>query len=170
MPKSAVLSIWIKGKPIIQGKFCLIGNKPIYIANMTARKLSINGWGYAIAAQVLNAFKAAKIRPQIIYKRVDLSQHYITNRTRFETKSIARNDGDHQQYWLPLNSRNWKFVNGMPEESYGLPVMTIDKWLKSEADKKEPAIIEDFSIPNDTRSRLRDEAIRKGWYQPAHGY
>lgn len=118
---------------------------------MTERKLSINGWGYAIAKQILDAFAKAKIRPKIIYKRKDLNTHYITNRTKFQTRSIFRDD-DHQQYWLPL--KNWKAVNGMPNEVYNLPKMTVDKWLKTK--KKKPGmVVEDYSIPSDVKLRLK---------------
>lgn len=154
----AVLRIWIKGKPLVQGKFCYLNGKPVYIANMTSAKLSINGWGYAIAKQILDAFGKAKVKPRIIYKRADLQQHYITNRHKFQTKGIFRNDGDHQQFWLPL--KNWEAHNGLPEEPYKLSVMDVSKWLKS--GRQEERVIEDVSIPDDVRLRLRDEAVKLG--------
>ena len=34
-------------------------------------------------------------------------------------------------------------------------------------DKEEPKIVEDYSIPNQYRERLREVALEKGWYKKA---
>ena len=130
----AILKTWIRGKPVTQGKFTYIDDKPTFIANMTKRKWYRNYGGYAIAKQILEGFKKAHVKPVIIFKRVDLNTHYITNRTRFQKKGILVTDGDHSQFVLPLIQ--WKAVNGMPEEPRGLYALTIDEWIKRSRDEQ----------------------------------
>lgn len=161
--KEAILKTWIRGKPKVQGKFCYVNDKPTFIANMTDRKWYRNFGGYAIAKQILEGFKKAKVKPVIIFKRVDLNTHYITNRTRFEKKGILVTDGDHSQWVLPL--RNWKAVKGMPQEPRGLYALTIDEWIKrskNEEGTKEEAINSRRKLGDMYREILKKGGLKSG--------
>ena len=124
MPKQAVLTIWIPKQGFVrQGKFCLIDNKPCFIANMTARKWWKNYSGYAIAKRILEKLPRGT---RIIFKRVDLNTSYETNKTKFQKKGILVSFGFHSQWCLPL--KDWKVIKGMPKEPHQLPVISLDKW------------------------------------------
>ena len=128
--RSAVLSIWIpKQGHISQGKFCYIGGKPYFIANMTADKWFRNYAGYAISKRILDALPRGTT---IVYKRLDLGTYYIANRTRFEKKGILVAFGGHSQWVLPL--KQWGAKAGQIEEPHQLPVMDLEDWKK----EKEP--------------------------------
>lgn len=137
MPKNAVLAITYRdrfGKLHLneeQGKFYYISEKPIYLADMTQKKWMRIGNGYAISAQILEAFKKAKVRPQIIYRRWDLGQLYITTPTTFKTKGIFGNWDNHRQYSLPIGFFEPKPLTDL-RESRDLPIISVEKWLKNE--------------------------------------
>ena len=125
LPKQAVISIWIpKQKFVRQGKFCLINDKPCFVANMTAQKWFKNYAGYAISKRILDSFAKLKIKPQIIFKREDLNTYYLTNRTTFQKKGVLVFYGGHSQYVLPM--KNWQVKKGKLEnEPRKLPVMSL---------------------------------------------
>ena len=127
--KNTVLKIFIKGKPIKQGKYAEIDGKPCYFANMTKAKWFRNYTGYAIAKQILDELPRGT---KIIYKRVDLNTHYITNKTRIYKKGILFVYGDHRQYCLPL--KQWEAKAGMPAEPKDLPVDILSDWKHGEVD------------------------------------
>ncbi len=137
MLPEAQLAIFIKGKYTRQGKFCYIDTKPCFIANMDEVKWFRNFSGYAIAKQILDKLPRGT---KIIYKRSDLNQHYITNKSKFYKKGVAVNYGNHQQIVLPI--KQWKWVSGKPKEKYDLPTMCLSEW------KKEQPVIEDYSMPS----------------------
>ena len=128
MPKPSVISIWVTGKNFIpQGKFCLINSKPCFVANMTENKVWKNYSGYAIAKRILDNLPRGT---QIIYKRLDQNCYYLANKTRFYKKGILVQFGGHSQFVLPI--KNWTAKPGKLEgEPMDLPVMSLDKWLKS---------------------------------------
>lgn len=131
--KSAVISIWIpKQGPVEQGKACLIEGKKYFVANMTPNK----EWGktgtlpkgYSIARRILEALERGTT---IVYKRSDLNQIYITNKTTFLKKGILLAYGGHSQLLLPLI--HWQVKAGKFEnEPKNLPVVDLQDWLKPE--------------------------------------
>ena len=153
--KQAVLTIWIPGQKFIpQGKFCLIDEKPCFVANMTEAKLWRNYGGYAISKRILNALPRGT---KIIFKRVDQQQYFITNKTKFQTKGILVSFGGHSQWVLPL--KNWIIKHGtLKNEPKDLPVISLDRWVGSrdeQATCSRPPL-EDFSIPIDVKLRLKE--------------
>ena len=154
--KPCRLSIWIKKKPVLQGKFYYLDGKPTFLFNVDKNKFMEIYQGYGIAEQVLRGFEKAKIRGlQIIAKNTDNHTSYITNRSRLYKKGIKNFFGGHTQWFLPL--KNWKVFKDSLEEPYGLPRKTIEEWFKSNK-------MEDCSPPIDVLERLREEAKRQGWY------
>lgn len=130
--RDAVLSIYIpKQGHVSQGKFCTVADKPYFIANMTEDKWFRNYSGYAISKRILDSLPRGTT---IVYKRLDLGTHYITNRTRFEKKGVLVAFGGHSQWVLPL--RNWKAKPGQMEEPHQLPVMDLEDWKKGEEPKE----------------------------------
>lgn len=138
MQRNAVLSITYRdrfGKLHLnegQGKFYYTSEKPIYLADMTQKKWMRIGNGYAISAQILEAFQKAKVRPQIIYRRWDLGQLYITTPTAFKTKGIFGNWDNHRQYSLPIGFFDPKPLTDLREPRDFLPIISVEKWLKNE--------------------------------------
>lgn len=126
--KNTCLKIFIKGKPVVQGKYA----NGCYFANMTPAKWFRNFAGYAIAKQILDELPRGT---KIIYKRVDLNTHYITNKSKFQKKGIMTAYGDHRQWVLPL--KNWEAKPGIPEEPKDLPVDTIHDWKLSEVNREQ---------------------------------
>lgn len=127
--KNSVISIYIKGKPIKQGKIATVEGKPCYFANMTEKKWFLNYAGYAIAQQVLDELPRGT---KIIYKRADKNEHYITNKSRFTKKGIFGLWGNHRQWVLPI--KNWETKKGMPIEPKDLLVESLSEWKKGEYD------------------------------------
>ncbi len=121
----AVLSIWIPGQGSVpQGKWCYIQDKPCFVANMTLAKWFRNFGGYAISKRILDKLPRGT---KIIYKRLDLNQYYITNKTRFQSKGILVNYGGHSQWVLPL--KNWIVKSGKLEnEPTDKPVVDLESW------------------------------------------
>lgn len=125
LPES-VLSIWIPGQGNVeQGKYCLIDQKPCFVANMTEHKWFRNFGGYAISKRVLDKLPRGT---SIIFKRVDLNQHYITNKTKFQKKGVLVNYGGHSQWVLSL--KNWVVKSGVMDEPHNLPVTDLEQWGK----------------------------------------
>ena len=59
-----------------------------------------------------------------------------------------------------------KFLNGAEriEKVYLIPDQPMVLYCNHvKIDKEEPTIVEDFSIPNAMRERLREKAIEQGW-------
>jgi len=152
LPKQCVIKIWIPKQGFVrQGKLCLIEGKPCFIANMTARKWWKNFSGYAISKRILDKLPRGT---KIIFKRVDLNTHYETNKTRFYKKGILVSYGSHSQIVLPI--KNWKTHQGkLADEPTDLPVLTLERAFKRQPEG-EKHIVEDFTIPNDVRLRLKE--------------
>jgi hypothetical protein len=129
MTTQAVLKIFIPNQGFVkQGKFCFINNKPCFVANMTEAKVFRNYAGYAISKRVLEKLPRGI---QIIYKRIDQQQYFITNRSTIEKKGILISYGGHSQYVLPI--KIWKIKHGVLEnEPKDLPVINLDSWVKEE--------------------------------------
>jgi len=124
LPKQSVLAIYIPKQGLVrQGKFAIIDGKPCFIANMTARKWWNNYSGYAISRRVLESLPRGT---KIIFKRPDLNQYYITNKSKFQKKGILVNYGKHSQWCLPL--KNWQVKSGSFEEPRNLPVINLEVW------------------------------------------
>jgi hypothetical protein len=153
----ARLSIWIKGKVIPQGKFFYREHKPCFLVNITKNKWFRIGGGYTIAAQILEAFTKAKVRPQILYRLTDKGITYSANKSKFYSKGVLIPWGSHRQYCLPI--KNWEVFREVVNEPFHLPDMTVDNWLK---EKEEPHIVEDFSMSVDIMERLRPSAVKLG--------
>jgi len=128
LPKETVLTIYIPNQGFVaQGKFCLIDSKLSFVANMTPVKLWRNYNGYSISRRLLEELPRGT---QIIYKRVDLNQYYIANKSLFQKKGILLSYGNHSQWVLPL--KNWKTVSGkLQNEPTNLPVTDLEKWKSS---------------------------------------
>lgn len=135
-PAQAVLKIYIPKQGFVeQGKFCLIDEKPCFVANMTERKLFRNFGGYAIAKRVLDSLPRGT---KIIYKRLDLNVYYTTNKTRFQKKGILVKYGQHSQWILPL--KNWKTHQGkLQGEPTNLPVMKLQDWKRGRSLSSAPS-------------------------------
>ncbi len=124
----ARLSIFISGKPVLQGKIYYLNEKPVFLVNIDDNKLFRNYNGYAIAAQIVETFKKAKLRPTILYKHITRNLVYQTTLGKFTSKGVLVNYGGHRQYVLPIS--NWTFFKDDLQEPYNLPSMSVDQWLK----------------------------------------
>lgn len=124
----ARLSIFISGHPVLQGKYYQLNEKPVFLVNIDDNKLFRNYNGYAIAAQIVETFKKAKLRPIILYKHTTRNLIYQTTLGKFTSKGVLVNYGGHRQYVLPIN--NWTFFKEDLNEPYNLPSMSVDQWLK----------------------------------------
>jgi hypothetical protein len=144
----AQLAIWIRGKLVPQGKYCLIGGKKTYLARMNQNKWWVNFGGYAISKRILEALPRGT---QIVYARPDFNTYYVTNKTKVQRKGILV-AFDHQQWVLPL--RHWQAKPGKIKEPKGFPTLSVSEWAQKKNKPKESRIIEDVSLPNDVRSRL----------------
>ena len=152
--RQARLSIFIgHGKPIPQGKIYKKEDKWIFLANITDAKWFNNYSGYAISAQILEAFTKAKIRPRIIYNLYEKGIKYETTKSKFYSKGILVPFGNHRQYCLPI--KNWKVCREDIKEPFGLPDLTIGKWIKGE-NPDAPV-----QISMDVRLRLKEEFNKK---------
>jgi hypothetical protein len=137
--KNARLSIWIKNRPVLQGKFYYRDDKPVFLVNIDRKKWWKNYAGYSISAQILEAFSNARLRVLILYNLKEEGMVYWTKPTTFKKYGILVKWGGHRQYVLPIN--RWSlFARGefKLNEPFKLPAMTIDEWLKPE--KKEVKI------------------------------
>ena len=123
----ARLSIFIKGHPVVQGKFYYLNEKPVFLVNIDDNKLWHNYNGYSIANDVLEHFAKAKIRPLILYKHIKNGLIYQTVPSKFYKKAIQVNFGDHRQLVLPV--KEWKFFKEDLQEPFNLPLMNISTWL-----------------------------------------
>ena len=154
---NTVLAIWIKGRLIPQGKIYKLNDKWVFLANVDDNK----EWGktgtlpkgYAIAAQVLEAFEKAKIRPKILYKHTTKGIVYLANRSVFQSKGILLPYGSHRQFLLPF--KGWKFFTDDLQEPYQLPITDINKWVKG------PNFDEQPKIDTSVMMRLKKEFNRK---------
>lgn len=122
------LSIFISGTPILQGKIYYLNEKPVFLVNIDDNKLFRNYNGYAIAAQIVETFKKAKLRPTILYKHVTRNLIYQATLGKFTTKGALVNYGGHRQYVLAMP--HWTFFKEDLNEPYNLPSMSVDQWLK----------------------------------------
>jgi hypothetical protein len=156
--KTCRLSIWIKGKPILQGKYYTLNGKPVFLANIDEFKLWTTYNGYSIANQLLEAFSKAKIRPLILYHYAKRNLIYKATPSDFTKYGIQIEYGEHRQIILPL--KKWHFFHEELAEPYGLPKMTVDEWLKEDKD-----VVGDVSAPISVMQRLKEEAIKQGWYK-----
>jgi len=161
--KTCRLQIFVKGKPILQGKFYYLGNKPIFLANVDEQKL----WGktgtlptgFSIANQLLEAFSKAKVRPLILYHFTTKNLVYKATPSTFKKYGFMVDYGSHRQTLLPLTK--WTFFKEALCEPYGLPKLSVDDWLR--ANQK---VIEDYSAPLSVMMKLKEEAKKQGWYSP----
>lgn len=154
LPKPSVLAIYIPKQGLIrQGKFCLIDEKPCFIANMTPQKEWRNFSGYSISIRLLEALPRGT---KIIYKRVDLNQYYITNRNTFHKRGVLVNYGSHSQIVLPL--KNWLVKSGSFDEPRNLPVINLEDWKKP---VEAPASVDSFQPEQWLQARERLASIFK---------
>jgi hypothetical protein len=124
----ARLSIFISGTPVLQGKYYTLNEKPVFLVNIDDNKLFRNYNGYAIAAQIVETFKKAKLRPIILYKHITRNLIYQTTLGKFTSKGALVNYGGHRQYVLSIP--HWTFFKDDLNEPYNLPSMSVDQWLK----------------------------------------
>lgn len=124
----ARLSIFISGQPVLQGKYYTSNEKPVFLVNIDDNKLFRNYNGYAIAAQIVETFKKAKLRPIILYKHTTRNLIYQTTLGKFTSKGALVNYGGHRQYVLSMP--HWTFFKEDLNEPYNLPSMSVDQWLK----------------------------------------
>ena len=125
----ARLSIFISGTPVLQGKFYYLNEKSVFLVNIDDNKLFRNYNGYAIATQIVETFKKAKLRPIILYKHITRNLIYQTTLGKFTSKGVLVNYGGHRQYVLPIS--NWTFFKDDLNEPYNLPSISVDNWLKT---------------------------------------
>lgn len=124
---NARLSIFIKGHPVLQGKYYVLNEKPVFLANVDDAKLWHNYNGYSIANQILETFKKAKLRPLILYKHLTRGIYQAVP-SRFYKKAIQVDFGQHRQLVLPI--KEWVFFKDDLQEPYNLPEVSVDNWLK----------------------------------------
>lgn len=124
----ARLSIFIKGHPVLQGKFYFLNEKPVFLVNIDDAKLWHNYNGYSIALQILETFQKAKLRPLILYKHITRNIVYQTTPSMFSKKGILVPYGSHRQSVLPINK--WKIFKEDIQEPFNLPEVSVDNWLK----------------------------------------
>lgn len=124
----ARLSIFIKGTPVLQGKYYQLNEKPVFLVNIDEHKLWTKFNGYSIANQILETFSKAKIKPLILYKYVERNLVFQTNISTFKKKGIPILAGGHRQ--LILTIPEWKYFKDDLQEPYNLPSMSVDQWLK----------------------------------------
>lgn len=146
--KTARLKIWIKGKPVLQGKYYERDGKPVFLCNIDRNKLWTTYNGYSIANQILEAFSKLKIRPLILYKYAERNLVYQATPSDFYRHGIQVDYGHHRQLILPVSK--WKFFKEDLKEPFNLPAMTLDEWTK-----KEEKRIEDLSIPFSVLGELK---------------
>lgn len=155
MIKEAQLKIFYTGKrkPEPQGKIFTYNGELIYLADMTPNKWVRNGQGYAIADQVVKAFKKLKINPTILYRRKDLKSIYKADRHLFIKKGYKVTWGGHEQWVLALT--NFGYHDYFDDETTSLPSMTVSKWLQPETPPVEvhPANMDQYI---DSRRRLKE--------------
>lgn len=139
--KNCVLRIWYskngKSYPYPQGKIFKFNGKWIYLADMDEGKRIrfCNGW--AISEQILEAFKKAKIRPQIIYRWRQQNSLYIATPSLIKKKGFKRVMNWHTQYIVPVSSWEVKTIGQMElGEIFDLPVLDVSSWLKNEPEIK----------------------------------
>jgi hypothetical protein len=132
MFKNSVLQIYIKGKPVVQGKFFMQGRKAVYIQNVDGAKWVRMVGGYAIAEQLLEAFSKAKLKVKIIFNIKEKAIAYSTNQTNLNKHGMPFAYGDHRQRALSIK---WMKLEKDFNEPYNLPVMSVDSWLKNEPTK-----------------------------------
>jgi hypothetical protein len=77
----------------------------------------------------------------------------------FKKYGILVDYGSHRQFVLPLNK--WRFFHDDLQEPFGLPKLSIDDWIKQSNNT-----IEDCSAPLSVMQRLKEQAIKDGWYKP----
>ena len=124
----ARLSIFISGHPVLQGKYYVLNEKPVFLVNIDEHKLWTKFNGYSIANQILETFSKAKIRPLILYKYAEKGIVYQTTPSKFAKFGIPVPFGNHRQTILTLNK--WDFFKGDLNEPYNLPSISVDNWLK----------------------------------------
>ena len=125
---NARLSIFISGKPVLQGKVYTLKEKPVFLVNIDSNKLWKKFNGYSIANQILETFSKAKIKPLILYKFAERNLVFQTNISTFKKKGIPILAGGHRQ--LILTIPEWKYFKDDLQEPYNLPSMSVDQWLK----------------------------------------
>jgi len=161
--KEAVLSIFIKGKPVQQGKFFYLDGKPVFLANINPNKWWNNFNGWSIARQILDAFSKSRLRGvKIIYAYKKRATYYTTSATAFRKHGFLADWGGHQQYIL--NVKYWKANEGKVPEPYNLPVVSSDRWVREAGSIAASRPPSDVTIPLEIKARLREEAIKQGWY------
>ena len=148
---TARLSIFIKDKPVLQGKFYTLNEKPVFLVNIDDNKLFRNYNGYSIAQQIIEGFSKAKLRPLILYKHITRNIIYQTTPSTFTKKGVLVDYGGHKQFVLPI--KNWKTFKGDLQEPYNLPQMTIDELIKPPK-KYYPSISQDDYIKQ--RMKLKE--------------
>ncbi len=170
MYKQAVLLIYYKDKngklrheP--QGKFFYDSDgKAIFLADMSQNKVFRFCNGYSISKQIIEAFSELKIKPKIIYRRLDLNMIYKTTSSTFKALGIFGNWANHDQYVLPIKAGNWTTQSGnINDEPKGLPKMDLADWKKSKHFSTERMVDIDIhiTIPSDVRAELRKRTLEK---------
>jgi len=153
LPIQSVLAIYIPKQGLIpQGKFCLVDGKPSFVANMTARKEWKNYSGYSISKRILDALPRGT---QIIYKRVDLNQYYISNKNNFYKRGVLVKYGSHSQLVLPL--KNWLVKSGSFDEPRNLPVINLENWQSQNESANGVAVNPTFTQWQSSWQRLAQE-------------
>ena len=127
--KNTVLEIYIKGKPIQQGKIWFAGKKCFYLQNVDDAKWVKMVGVYAISEQILEAFTKAKLRPKIIFNFKKKGWAYSTNQTAFNKHGMPFPYGDHRQRAMSVK---WMRLEKDFEEPFDLSVRSVDSWLKGD--------------------------------------
>jgi hypothetical protein len=128
--KEARLYIWIKKKPVLQGKFYYLKGKPVFLVNIDGNKLWTVYNGYSIANQILEALKCTTLRPTILYKHVEKNLVYMAKPSWFDKYGIQVGYGGHRQIVLPVS--RWSFFKEPLDEPFGLPKMDVNEWKKGD--------------------------------------
>lgn len=144
------LQIWIKGKPILQGKIYKLDEKWVFLANIDSHKLWRNYNGYSIATQILEAFQDLKIKPLILFKNIENKQVLQAIPSDFYKSGIPVSYGNHRQMVLPVIK--WKFFKGDLQEPFNLPAKTVDEWKKPNTEPRnfsiQPSIFQQIKERN----------------------
>jgi hypothetical protein len=130
--KNAVLSIFVKGKPIRQGKIWFEGKKSFYLQNIDDQKWVGMVGGYAIADQILETFSKAKVRPTIIFDFKGKGYAWSTTATTFNKHGMDFPYGNHRQKAL---STKWMKIYKDFKEPHDLPIIVVSDWLKGDPPK-----------------------------------
>ena len=139
------IKIFIKGKPVLQGKYYELNGKPTFLFNVDSNKWMRNYAGYGVAEQIFEGFEKLKLHGvQVIAKNTETHINYIAPKSLFYKKGIKDFVGGHDQWFLPL--KNWEVFRDSLEEPYGLPSLTVAEWIirSKEEEQNEGVTKEDY--------------------------